>query len=82
MDPLKIVFVGGAFPDEPMLITLRALLWLPGLTVSMVPAAEPYSVARLCLEEVVPAAAEDARRVVKLLAEAAGRAVVPDFEAL
>ena len=34
-------------------------------------AAEPYSVARLCLEEVVPDAVEDARRVVDLLRAAA-----------
>jgi hypothetical protein len=33
----------------------------------MVPAADPYSVARLCLEEVLPAAAEDAQRIVRLL---------------
>ena len=33
----------------------------------MAAAAEPFSVARLCLEEVLPAAAEDARRVIKLL---------------
>jgi len=30
----------------------------------MAAAAEPYSVARLCLEEVLPAAVEDARRVI------------------
>ena len=36
----------------------------------MVPAADPYSVARLCLEEVLPAAAEDARRIVRLLRSA------------
>ena len=46
----------------------------------MVPAVDPYSVARLCLEEVLPAAAADARRVVKLLQDAAG-AAVPEFDA-
>ena len=34
----------------------------------MAVAVEPYSVARLCLEEVLPAALSDARRVVVLLA--------------
>ncbi len=33
----------------------------------IVPAADPYSVARLCLEEVLPDAVEDARRIVALL---------------
>jgi hypothetical protein len=41
----------------------------------MVAAAEPYSVARLCLEEVLPGAVDDARRVLRLLrAVAAGAA--------
>ncbi len=38
-----------------------------GVGEPMVAAAEPYSVARLCLEEVLPAAAEDARRMAGLL---------------
>ena len=42
----------------------------------MAVAVEPYSVARLCLEEVLPAALSDARRVVVLLA---GSSSGPDF---
>jgi len=47
---------------------------------AMVAAAEPYSVARLSLEEVLPAAAEDARRMVDLLRAASGRVAVADIE--
>ncbi|MBV8984630.1 MAG: hypothetical protein JO248_09350 [Acidimicrobiia bacterium] len=42
----------------------------------MVAAADPYSIARLDLEEVLPAATEDARRIVNLL-RAASAASVP-----
>jgi hypothetical protein len=42
-----------------------------GFGEPMVAAAEPYSIDRLCLEEVLPAVAEDARRVVSLLVAAA-----------
>jgi hypothetical protein len=43
----------------------------------MVAAAEPYSVARLCLEEVLPGAVDDARRAVRLLRAAAAGAASP-----
>lgn len=36
----------------------------------MVAAAEPYSIARLCLEEVLPVAVDDARRMATLLRDA------------
>jgi hypothetical protein len=52
-----------------------------GVGPPMVPAADPYSVTRLCLEEILPAAAEDARRIVELLQEAAGTVAVADVEA-
>jgi hypothetical protein len=51
-------------PDDPRTMAIDLSL---GEGPPMVPAADPYSVARLCLEEVLPAAAEDAQRIVRLL---------------
>jgi hypothetical protein len=51
-------------PSDPRTLDVDLSL---GEGEPIVPAADPYSVARLCLEEVVPDAVEDARRVVALL---------------
>jgi hypothetical protein len=51
-------------PGDPRILDYDLSL---GVGEPMVAAAEPYSVARLCLEEVLPAAVEDARRVAGLL---------------
>ena len=53
-----------ARPGDPRTLDLDLSL---GEGEPIVPAAEPYSVARLCLEEVVPDAVADAQRVVGLL---------------
>jgi hypothetical protein len=55
-----------------------------GVGVPMVAAAEPYSIDRLCLEEVLPAVVEDARRVVGLLLAASERSdeALADFDQL
>ena len=51
-------------PGDPRLLDVDLSF---GVGEPMVAAAEPYSIDRLCLEEVLPAVVEDARRVVGLL---------------
>lgn len=51
-------------PDDERILDCDLSL---GVGEPMVAAVDPYSIARLDLEEVLPAAAEDARRVVNLL---------------
>jgi hypothetical protein len=51
-----------------------------GLGEPMAVAVEPYSVARLCLEEVLPAAIADARRMVRLLGAAPGPEALADLD--
>ena len=51
-------------PQDPRVIDLDVSL---GMGEAMAAACEPFSVARLCLEEVLPAAVEDASRMVGLL---------------
>jgi len=51
-------------PGDPRILDVDLSL---GDGDPILPAADPYSVARLCLEEVVPAAVEDAQRIVGLL---------------
>ena len=51
-------------PGDPRILTVDLCL---AEAPPMAAAAEPFSVARLDLEEVLPAAIEDARRVVRLL---------------
>ena len=53
-----------ARPGDPRTLDIDLSL---GVGEPIVAAAEPYSVARLCLEEVVPGAVADAERVVGLL---------------
>jgi len=51
-------------PNDPRILDYDLSL---GEGEPMVAAADPCSIARLCLEEVLPAAAEDAKRVASLL---------------
>ena len=51
-------------PSDPRALDLDVSL---GFGPPMVAAAEPHSIDRLCLEEALPAVAEDARRIVDLL---------------
>jgi hypothetical protein len=53
-----------ARPGDPRILDLDVSL---GEGAPMMPAADPYSVARLCLEEVMPDAVEDALLVTSLL---------------
>ena len=66
--------LGGAVvaprPDDPRVLDYDLSL---GEGAPMVAAADPCSITRLCLEEVLPAAVEDANRVATLL-----RAAAPD----
>jgi hypothetical protein len=58
-------------PGDPRILDLDISM---GEGPPMVAAAEPYSVARLCLEEVLPGAVDDGRRAVRLLRAAAAGA--------
>jgi hypothetical protein len=66
-------------PSDPRTMDLDLSL---GEGDPMVPAAEPFSVSRLCLEEVLPAAVDDARRIVVLLraASSSGGVALADFD--
>jgi hypothetical protein len=68
-------------PGDPRILDIDLSL---GIGAPMLAAAEPYSIDRLCLEEVLPAVVEDARRVVSLLAAASERSdeALADFDQL
>jgi hypothetical protein len=70
--------LGGAIlppdPGDPRTLDLDISL---GEGPPMVAAAEPCSMARLCLEEVLPGAVDDARRAVRLLRAAGAGAASP-----